>query len=174
MSKKLVAFFILLFAYSYANAWNVYVKSSNGYQMKYSSLADISINGVADKLGYKPNFFYTYMNYDENSQQDIVCVLFKSFTDKIIGIITEDNVKDLYQRDIDSYLKDYIFDDAFDTYNIESCLDTGIKEKNFTLKFIADAMNIDCDTTQENGMLVSEKFKYNLYFLNGILITIVR
>ena len=169
-AKSFIVLLLMIFAYTKANAWNVYVKSFNSYQMEYSSLEDISINGVAEKLGYKPNFFYTYMNYDDNAQQDIVCVLFKVFTDEIIGIITEDNVKDMYQRDIDSFLKDYVFDDAFDTYNIESCLDQGIKEKNFTMNFIADAMKIDCDTTQINGMIVSEKFKYNLYFLNGILI----
>ncbi len=168
--KYTILYFFLTLTFINANAWNVFVKSGSEYQLKYSSLKDISINGVAAKLGYGENFFYTYMNYDENMQQDIFCVLFKSFTSDIIGIITEDNVKELYQRDVNSFLKEYSFDREFDAYKIESCLDQGIKEKNFTINFIADAMKIDCDTTQKNGMIVSEKFKYNLYFLNGILI----
>ncbi len=168
--KYIILFLFLILAFPNANAWNVFVKSGSEYQLKYSSLKNISINGVADKLGYGENFFYTYMNFDENVQQDIFCVLFKSFTTEIIGIITEDNVKELYQRDINSFLKDYSFDSEFDAYKIESCLEQGIEEKNFTLPFIAETMELHCDTTQTNGMFVSEKFKYNLYFLNGVLI----
>lgn len=169
-TKNLIVLLVILFAYTNANAWNVFVKSPSGYQLKYSSLENISINGVAEKLGYGANFYYTYMNFDDNSQQDIFCVLFKSFTDNIIGILTEDHIKELYQRDVDVYLRRYSFDESFDSYKIESCLDKGIEEKNFTLPFIAETMELKCDATQTNGMFVSEKFKYNLYFLNGILI----
>ncbi len=72
--KYIILFLFLILAFPNANAWNVFVKSGSDYQLKYSSLKNISINGVADKLGYGENFFYTYMNYDENVQQDIEVV----------------------------------------------------------------------------------------------------
>ena len=169
-AKNLITFLILLFAYTNANAWNVFVKSSNGYQLKYSSLSNISMNGIAEKLGYKTNCFYSYMSFDENSQQDIFSVLFKSFSDKIICVLTEDHVKELYERDVNAYLKDYNFEESFDSYKVESYLKKGIDQKEFTLPFIAETMELDCDTTQRNGMFVSKKFKYNLYFLDGTLI----
>ena len=50
-AKSFIVLLLMIFAYSKANAWNVYVKSFNSYQMEYSSLEDISINGVAEKLG---------------------------------------------------------------------------------------------------------------------------
>ena len=169
-AKNLVTFLILLFAYTNANAWNVFVKSSSGYQLKDSCIMHLSMADIAKQLGYNPYCFYFYMNPYKNNQQDIECVLFKNFTDEIICVLTENHVKELYDRDVNAYLKYYSFDKQFNTVVVQYDLDRGIEQKTLTFPFIAETMGLNCDTTQTNGMFVSEKFKYNQYFENGILI----
>lgn len=149
------------------NNCNVFVKIGRSYRLKYT-LQDSSIEDVANKLGYTWNLYDFHSDSESN---DIQCILFKKFSTDIIGIITKGNVIKVYQRDVKRFVKRYeSILKVLGSYLIENSLNQGIEDKNYSLPFLAERMEIDCDTSIENGIFISEKFKYKLFILNGVLV----
>lgn len=163
--KSIILFMFTFLCLDPANA-GIFVKTPEGYLLKEKEL-DGSIIDVCKRLGFDRNMFYTYFDTDKNS--DIFQVCFKSFTSDIICVFTNDNVLELREQDVKSYLSGYNFTFEYSTYNRENDLNEGIKKKNLSITFLADALNIPYNPISTDTMLVCDKFKYNLYFKDGFL-----
>lgn len=166
MKKNL--FFILIFIFECIdiNA-GIFIKTDDGYILKESKFEGISIKEACESLGFDSNMYYLYFGSKTNS--DIFSVCFKIFTTDIICVFTNDNVLDLRDQDVDSFLSDFKFSSQYSTHNMESDLSEGIQNKNLSIEFLSDIFKIPYNKNSIDTMLVCDRFKYNLYFKNGFL-----
>lgn len=164
--KRLIALSVFLLTLSISSMAGVFIKKGNKYLLVEKSWEG-SINDICKRQGYDGGLFYTYSDTDKES--DIILICFKIFTSDIVCVITNDNVIELREQDVNKYLSNYSFTEDYPVYNRESDLRAGVKNKNITFEFLADVLNIPIKEGSKDTMLISEKFGYKFFFKNNVL-----
>ena len=167
---KFIVFFltsIFVFASVSASGFKVFVPIANSYEQIDIDFEGKSINEICDYLGYNKDQFYSYTDFHGENIK-IIAVIFKVFTDEIICVLTEDTVQSLYKGNVERYLMNFNLKDDFDSYDIESTLEDGVKNRSLSKEFLSDIFN-QSDSLGKNSF-IAEEIGYELYFKNGMLI----
>ncbi|WP_115460659.1 hypothetical protein [Winogradskyella aurantiaca] len=163
--KLLIAILLFCGIKSYASGFKTFVPKEDGYFPVEIKVEKKSINNICKFLGYNPEQFYTYNDFDLKDSK-VFIVIFKSFSDKIICVLTEDTVESIEQKDVSNYLVNFNLKDDFDSYDVESTLEDGVKNKSLSNDFIGEVFN---NQISENDSFVAVEFGYELNFKNGVL-----
>ncbi len=118
-------------------------------------------------MGYNTDQIHNYMDLDK-LDGNITAVIFKIFSESIICVITNDSIKSLSKNDVNKYLSKFSFKEEFDSYETESILSEGIKNKSLTVKFISEIFNKS--NVGANGSFIATEIGYELKFKNNILV----
>jgi hypothetical protein len=140
------------------------VPTNNGYEEVDVKVETKSANNISKFLGFNKEQFYTYSAY--SSKNHIYEIAFKSFTDKIIYVATDGTINSLTQKDIDNYLVNYNLNDDFSSYDVESTLEDGVKNKSLSKEFLSEVFN---NEISDSDSFVAVEIGYELHFKNGIL-----
>lgn len=127
MKRTLLLLFVLMICAKCFAAWNVFVPTSDGFEPLEMENDDLSLIGIAALLGYNSDQFYFY---NSSTDSDIDMVVFKIFTDDIMFVCCNENVKELTNRDIDVYLSEFDFKKEYGSYDQEYSLTKGIEHKS--------------------------------------------
>ena len=151
---------------------SVFVKKANQWQMCENMKENGSINDYLEELGYDHNQFYSYTDYhktydDETRDDNIFAVCLKVMSEDIICVIANKGRTSLTDEEVREYMQDFDFKFQYSLYTLESDLDCAIAERNYTIKFVAEALGIPYSPNDK--MLHSEKFNYNFIFEGGVL-----
>lgn len=163
--KLLIAIILFCGITSYASGFKTFVPKENGYVSVEIKVEKKSINNICKFLGYNSEEFYTYNDFDLKDSK-VFIVIFKSFSDKIICVLTEDTVESIEQKDVDNYLINFNLKDDFDSYDVESTLEDGVKNKSLSKEFLSEVFN---NPISDNDSFVAVKIGYELHFKNGVL-----
>ena len=150
---------------SYASGFKTFVPKEDGYVPVEIKVEKKSINNICKFLGYNSEEFYTYNDFDLKNSK-VFIVIFKSFSDKIICVLTEDTVESIEQKDIDNYLVNFNLKDDFDSYDVASTLEDGVKNKSLSKEFLSEVFN---NPISDNDSFVAVEIGYELHFKNGVL-----
>jgi len=163
--KLLIAILLFFGIKSYASGFKTFVPKEDGYVPVEIKVEKKSINNICKFLGYNSEEFYTYNDFDLKNSK-VFIVIFKSFSDKIICVLTEDTVESIEQKDIDNYLVNFNLKDDFDSYDVESTLEDGVKNKSLSKEFLSEVFN---NPISDNDSFVAVEIGYELHFKNGVL-----
>tara|TARA_R110002051_G_C8628537_1_gene484411 strand:+ start:69 stop:989 length:921 start_codon:yes stop_codon:yes gene_type:complete len=163
--KLLIAILLFCGIKSYASGFKTFVPKEDGYVPVDIKVEKKSINNICKFLGYNSEEFYTYNDFDLKNSK-VFIVIFKSFSDKIICVLTEDTVESIEQKDVDNYLINFNLKDDFDSYDVESTLEDGVKNKSLSKEFLSDVFN---NPISDNDSFVAVEIGYELHFKNGVL-----
>lgn len=163
--KLLIAILLFCGIKSYASGFKTFVPKEDGYVPVEIKVEKKSINNICKFLGYNSEQFYTYNDFDLKDSK-VFIIIFKSFSDKIICVLTEDTVESIEQKDVDNYLVNYNLKDDFDSYDVESTLEDGVKNKSLSKEFLSKVFN---NQISENDSFVAVEIDYELHFKNGVL-----
>ena len=169
MKKLVTIIFILITHCTYVQSQHVFIPKNNIYVKKVIKVKEMSINNIANYLGYNKDEYYFYFNY-KKKEEKISAVLLKSFTDSIICVITDESLLDLISNRIDNYMVDFNYDEEFGASQIESTLEDGVKNKSLTYSFLCRVLGVKKTANGINSNFISNKIGYKLFFKNGILI----
>lgn len=162
--KKLVLASVLMIISQICLAWKAFIPTNNGY--KQVDMTGKSINDMARDLGYETNMFYVYSDY--NKKCDITGIVFKSFSNQVLFVLSEDIASDLTDQDVNSYLDNYEIKKEYDHHDYESDLNEGVARHNLTYKFLSDAIE---NESNDKTKIIDERYKYELTFANGYLVS---
>lgn len=131
-----------------------------------------SINSDLLALGYEPNQFYSYTNYNQPNDygddcDDIISVCLKVMTENIICVISSPDRKTLTDEEVRYYMQDFDFSHEYSRYSMECDLNSAISERNFTIQFVAEALGLPF--SPDDTILHSNRFNYNFFFEGGLL-----
>jgi len=163
--KLLIAILLFFGIKSYASGFKIFVPKEDGYVPVEIKVEKKSINNICKFLGYNSEEFYTYNDFDLKNSK-VFIVIFKSFSDKIICVLTEDTVESIEQKDVDNYLVNFNLKDDFDSYDVESTLEDGVKNKSLSKEFLSEVFN---NPISDNDSFVAVEIGYELHFKNGVL-----
>lgn len=162
--KLLIVILLFCGIKSYASGIKIFVPINNGYEEVEIKVETKSANNICKFLGFNKEQFYTYSAY--SSKNHIYEIAFKSFTDKIIYVATDDTINSLTQKDIDNYLVNYNLKDEFSSYDIERTLEDGVKNKSLSKEFLSNVFN---KALSDNNSFIALEIGYELHFENGFL-----
>lgn len=101
-----------------------------------------SIAEAAESTLYPGIKSYSYTNF-EKLDGDIIAVYFKSFSNDVIGVLTNGQKSNISESELNEYLSDFRYDDHIFGFDIESTLDKGIQEKSINFDFMCEALNMN-------------------------------
>ncbi|MGO4920637.1 hypothetical protein [Maribacter spongiicola] len=163
--KLLITIILFCGIKSYASGFKTFVPKENGYVPVEIKVEKKSINNICKFLSYNSEEFYTYNDFDLKDNK-IFIVIFKSFSNKIICVLTEDIVDSIEQKDVDSYLVNFNFKDDFNSYDIESTLEDGVKNRSLSKEFLSEVLDIPIT---DSDSFIAIEIGYELHFKNDIL-----
>ena len=151
---------------------SVFVKQDNQWVIRKDLNDGGSINDYLQALGYDHNQFYCYTDYhltydDETRNDNIFSVCLKVMTEEIICVIANKGRLILTDEDVHQYMKNFDFNSQYSLYTLESDLKSAIVERNYTIKFVADALGLPY--SPDDNVLHSDRYKYNFFFERGVL-----
>ncbi len=151
---------------------SVFIKKANQWLICENMKENGSINYYLEKLGYDHNQFYSYTDYhktydDETRDDNIFAVCLKVMSEEIICVIANKGRTSLMDEEVRDYMQNFDFKFQYSLYTLESDLDSAITERNYTVKFVAEALGLPYSPNDK--MLHSDKFNYNFFFEGGIL-----
>lgn len=152
---------------------SVFVKQDNQWVIRRDLDDGGSINDYLQALGYDHNQFYSYTDYhltydDETRDDNIFSVCLKVMTEEIICVIANKGRVILTDEDVRQYMKNFDFKFQYSLYTLESNLKSAVAERNYTIKFVADALGLSY--SPDDNVLHSDKYNYNFFFEDGILV----
>lgn len=163
--KKLFTF-LFLFSVFYAFSMPKLYVSRNGSFVKSSySLQGKSLNNIMSYLGYKKGTFYTW-----DAKYNDITICFKILCKEIVCIISnEDLGTNISDEKVTRILNDngFAYEDAYNTYQLESDLENGIKGHYLTASFVEDVTG----NQLRNGEIEDELNGYIYSFKNGVMIS---
>ncbi len=166
MNLKPLIFLLLLNSICFASGWKVFIPNGDKFTEVEIKVEKTTMTSICNFLGYNSDQFYTYNNYDIKDSK-IEYIIFKVFTDDIICILTDGNVSAINKKDVDNYLSNYDIKTEFGSYQIESTLADGVKNKSLTRKFLSEIFK---QKIEPNGQsIIAMEIGYELHFSNGIL-----
>lgn len=151
---------------------SVFIKKENQWHLCENMKENGSINDDLEELGYDHNQFYSYTDYhktydDETRDDNIFAVCLKVMSEEIICVIANKGRTSLMDEEVRDYMQNFDFKSQYSLYTLESDLDSAIAERNYTIKFVAEALGLPYSPNDK--MLYSDKFKYNFFFEGGVL-----
>lgn len=163
-----VLFFFIGTLGCFATEVTIFVPENGKFVAKVLELEveNTSINGISQALGYNKDQTYTFLSRAGKTNK-IEFVIFKVFTEEIIYIGAERGIKSVNNEDVKKYLSDYNFKKEFGSYQIESTLTDGIKNRSLTLEFLANIFNQKINS--KDMSFAAPSIGYTLYFTKGIL-----
>jgi hypothetical protein len=167
MKKILIISLIFFYSNLIAGEFKTFVLKDNNYIETKINVEVKSINNICKFLGYNSEEFYTYSNY-KNKNSKIVTIILKSFSNKIICVLTDDIVNSLSQSEVDEYMQSFDIKKDLSTYSIEKDLQDAIEKKSLKLEFLSDIFNVK--NIDKNGSFIAPSIGYELFFENGILV----
>lgn len=152
---------------------SVFIKKDNQWVECKEIKEGGSTNDDLMALGYEHNQFYSYTNYNQphnygDDCDDILSVCFKVMTEDIICVIASPGRKTLTETEVCYYMQDFDFAHEYSRYSMECDLDSAIAERNFTIQFVAEALELTYSL--DDKVLYSNKFGYTFFFERGILV----
>ncbi len=152
---------------------SVFIKKNNQWQMCENMKENGSTNYYLEELGFDHNQFYSYTDYhktydDETRDDNIFAVCLKVMSEEIICVIANKGRTSLTDEEVRDYMQNFDFKFQYSLYTLESDLKSAITERNYTIKFVAEALGLPY--TPNDKILHSEKFNYNFFFEDGILV----
>lgn len=144
----------------------VFVPFEDGFVEKQVNVEKKSINNICKFLGYNTEQSHSYMDFDKIGG-DIITVIFKTFTESVICVITNDEVEVLSKEEVNKYLINFSFSEEYDAYQIESILSDGIKNNSLTSDFFEEIFVVS--SIEKNGSYTAPIIGYELKFTNGKL-----
>ena len=150
---------------SHASGLKTFVPKENGYVSVEIKVEIESLNNIVKFLGYNSEEYYIYTDFDLKDSK-VYIVIFKSFSDKIICVLTEDTVESIEQKDVDNYLVNFNLKDDFGSYVVESTLEDGVKNKSLSKEFLSEVFN---NQISDSDSFVAVEIGYELHFKNGVL-----
>jgi len=126
-----------------------------------------SMVDICKSLGYNHDQFYSY-NDSGIKDSKVFIIIFKVFTDDIICVIPDENVDSITQKDIDNYLVNFNLKYEFDSYDIETTLENGVKNRSLSKEFISEVFNT---TISDNNSFTAVEIGYELHFKNDMIIS---
>ncbi|NOS94057.1 MAG: hypothetical protein HOP30_19240 [Cyclobacteriaceae bacterium] len=145
-----------------------FIPEKNGFREFTGNLEDGSFNGMSRHLGYHPDHVHIYFG-DFNSEFEIQQVAFEIFTDNIIFIYTKKTVREISDKKLKFFLRDYKIQTEYDSIVSEGLLRTGIENKSMSFAFLKKVLGLKTDL-DEGGIVFSERLGLYLYFSGGILV----
>ena len=132
-----------------------------------TGLENLSINKIAEKLGYHTDMTYHHLvGYEQTDE--IQSIIFEVFTTNIIFIITSKKVLSLPPYKVQGILIQLSWHDLYDSHTIKSTLEDAIEHESLTIDFMQKVLNLN--DNDPNCVLFSEKLGYYLYFSEGVLV----
>lgn len=166
MKNKLLLILLLISTIALGQeGFKVFIPKGDDYVIANIQNKSPTIREICKSLGYNSDQFYTYNNFNIKDSK-IFIVIFKVFTDDLICAIPNENVNSITQKDIDNYLTNFNLKDEFDSYDIESTLEDGVKNKSLSKEFISEVFNT---TISDNNSFIAVEIGYELHFKNGVL-----
>lgn len=162
--KKLAIVLVLMIVCQVCLAWKAFIPTNDGF--KQADMTGKSINDMARELGYEPHMFYVYSDY--NKKCDITGIVFKSFSNQVIFVLSEDIASDLTDQDVNSYLENFDMKKEYDHHDYENDLKEGIANHNLTYKFMSDAIG---NESNDKTKIIDERYQYELTFADGYLVS---
>jgi hypothetical protein len=166
MKIRLFIIACLITTLSFASGLKTFVPKDKGYEEVEISDEQKTIKDICNYLGYNSDQFYSYFDTDVKGSK-IFMVIFKVFTNDIICVFTEDTVTSIDKTDIAKYLVNYDFNKAFNSYEIESTLSDGVKNKSLTKEFLEGVFKQN--NNSKDKPIIALSIGYELHFKNGIL-----
>jgi len=106
MKKILIISLIFFYSNLIAGEFKTFVLKDNNYIETKINVEVKSINNICKFLGYNSEEFYTYSNYKSKNSK-IVTIILKSFSNKIICVLTDDIVNSLSKSEVDEYMQSF-------------------------------------------------------------------
>lgn len=124
-----------------------------------------SINEISSYLGYSPFHVHSYFGFKNKS--NIEAVIFEVFTENVVFILVKDISKKVTNKRLKSFLKDFKFEDEYDSIFIRDHLLEGIANKALDINFMSRIL--DLPNKNPNEEFIVNKLGVKLFFVNGFL-----
>ncbi|WP_320019669.1 hypothetical protein [Labilibaculum manganireducens] len=165
MNKKILLVFFLILTAN-VNYGKVFIPQNGIFIERNLNIEKENINSICKQLGFNTDQCYSYFNFD-GGDKDIISVIFKVFTDEIVFVWTSDEVELLSAERMSKYLSKFDLKKEFDSYDIESTLNDGVKNKSLTSSFLSDIFNLKDPGL--NGTLHVLSIGYDIEFKQGLI-----
>lgn len=167
MKKILLILIILISNNLIAGGFKTFVLKGNEYVEKKINIEHKSISNICQFLGYNSEQFYTYSNYNKKDSK-IVTVVLKSFSNKIICIITDESVDSLQKNEVDDYMISFDLKKEQRPYTIENTLKKAVEKKSLSFDFLRDVFEIK--DIEKNQSFTVPSIGYEFTFQDGYLV----
>jgi len=144
----------------------VFVKTKNGFEPLDDSIAQLSINDISSHLGYNPFHVHAYHGHF-NKRENIQTVIFEVFTENIAFILVRNEYKTPTEKALCRFLKDFKYEEEYDSIFIRDYLLEGIENKSLSTNFFKKVLDLKIDDL--NGETYAERLDVMLFFINGYL-----
>jgi len=144
----------------------IFVPADGGFKELTDTVANRSIIGISNYLGYHEDQVYTY-HTDYNENEDIMNVIFEIFTNKIVFILAKSTCLKVSNRDVSHRIRGFRWEEEYDSYTVNDTLEKGVANKSLTLDFLARVLNFD--GVEPTGIYPVKSIGCYLYFNDGLL-----
>lgn len=144
----------------------IFVPAGKKFNEITDEIANTSINGISEHLGYNTDQVQTYFgNFDQDA--DVQQVIFEVFTKNIVFVLTKKHVTQLSKSKVDHFLRAFDLLEVYDSVAVEDILQTGIDNESLTIDFLGRVLQIQ-DPAPDGVYHVPSINRY-LYFNGGLL-----
>lgn len=162
-------FLILLLSVLYQQMYAKYlIREGDKFVPKEWANSGLSLNDVAEHLGYTQSQFFFYFD-DNKNVAGIRSVMMKIITSYVLFLDVEDNVSIVTESQVKEFLSDFNYEKRITSYNYYDILQKSVESKDFSLKFMVDALGINCSENCTDTIINDSDRKYKYVFKNGIL-----
>ena len=144
----------------------VFVKTQNGFESLDDSIAKLSINDISYHLGYNPFHVHAYHGHF-NEKENIQTVIFEAFTENVVFILVRNEYKTPTVKALKRFLKDFKYEEEYDSIFIRDYLLEGIENKTLSTNFFKKVLDLKINDL--NGDAFAERLDVMLFFINGYL-----
>jgi hypothetical protein len=146
----------------------IFIPKENKFEeLKYTS-ANFTITEIIEYLGYHPTQIYPYWG-DYKGKEKIHFIAFEIFSTNISFIITKRNTRNVNEKDLQFFLRNFKFEEEFDSLSVKDILIKGIEEKSLKVEFIRKVLELNAILVNEE--YYAQKIGVFLFFINGLLIS---
>jgi hypothetical protein len=142
--------------------YGYYVKSENGFKLLNQNG---SINEISEYLGFLPFQIHSYHNPKKRCH--IEAVGFEVFTENIVFVLVNDISKKVTNKRVGLFLKDFKFEEEYDSIFVRDFLLEGIANKTLDIDFMSRVLKLPNQNPNEEFHV--RKLGVKLFFVNGFL-----
>lgn len=146
--------------------YGVFIKTQHGFEPLEDKVATLSVNDISTHLGYNPFHLHSYHGRF-NRRKNIQLVVFEVFTDNVVFVLVDNKNKKTTEKALQEFLKDFRYDEEYDSIFIRDYLLEGIENKLLTIDFFSKVLGLKINNS--NDEILAEKLDVKLFFVNGYL-----